>query len=41
MIGRRNATAALCRQHNNANIICLGAKLVPPDAAKKIVAAVK
>ena len=30
-------TAALCRQHNNANIICLGAKIVTPDTAKKIV----
>jgi len=32
-------TAALARQHNNANVICLGAKTTPPDLAKKIVEA--
>jgi RpiB/LacA/LacB family sugar-phosphate isomerase len=32
-------TAALARQHNNANVICLGAKATPPDLAKKIVEA--
>ena len=30
-------TATLAKQHNNANVICLGAKLVTVDAAKKIV----
>ncbi|MDB6029207.1 MAG: glycine hydroxymethyltransferase [Verrucomicrobiales bacterium] len=29
--------AALCRQHNDANVICLGQKITPPDLAKKIV----
>ncbi len=29
--------ARLCRQHNDANIICLGQKITPPDLAKKIV----
>ncbi len=29
--------AALARQHNDANVICLGAAHTPPDAAKKIV----
>jgi RpiB/LacA/LacB family sugar-phosphate isomerase len=28
--------AALSRQHNNANILCLGAKTTPPEEAKKI-----
>jgi len=32
-------TASLARQHNNANVICLGAKTTPPDLAKKIVEA--
>ena len=32
-------TAALARQHNNANVICLGAKSTPPELAKKIVEA--
>lgn len=26
--------AALCRQHNNANIICFGQKFIAPDDAK-------
>ena len=30
------AMAALCRQHNNANILCLGARTTPPDLAVKI-----
>ena len=30
-------TATLSRQHNNANILCLGAKLVGAEIAKKIV----
>jgi RpiB/LacA/LacB family sugar-phosphate isomerase len=30
-------TATLARQHNNANVICLGGKTTTPDAAKKIV----
>ncbi|MDB6065003.1 MAG: glyA [Pedosphaera sp.] len=30
-------TAALARRHNNANVLCLGAKVTPPDLAKKIV----
>ena len=30
------STAALCRQHNNANVLCLGAKTTPPDLAVKI-----
>jgi glycine hydroxymethyltransferase len=29
--------AALCRQHNDANILCLGARFVPPEAATGIV----
>src|SRR2546422_6970112 len=29
--------AALARQHNNANVLCLGGKFVSPDQAKKIV----
>ena len=28
--------AALCRQHNNANVLCLGAKITPPEEAKRI-----
>jgi RpiB/LacA/LacB family sugar-phosphate isomerase len=30
-------TASLARQHNNANVICLGAKTVPAEAARRIV----
>ena len=30
-------TAALCRQHNDANVISLGARLTPPALAKKFV----
>ena len=29
--------AALAREHNNANVLCLGARVTPPDLAKKIV----
>ena len=29
--------AALARQHNDANVLCLGAKVTPPEPAKKIV----
>lgn len=29
--------AALARQHNNANVLCLGQKVTPPDQAKRIV----
>jgi glycine/serine hydroxymethyltransferase len=29
--------AALARQHNNANVLCLGAQNTPPELAKKIV----
>ena len=29
--------AALARQHNNANVICLGAKITPPEQAIRIV----
>jgi RpiB/LacA/LacB family sugar-phosphate isomerase len=32
-------SASLARQHNNANVICLGASHTTPDAAKKIVEA--
>ncbi|HXS69912.1 MAG TPA: ribose 5-phosphate isomerase B, partial [Candidatus Polarisedimenticolia bacterium] len=32
-------SAALARQHNDANILCLGANHTPPDIAKKIVEA--
>jgi glycine/serine hydroxymethyltransferase len=32
------AMAALARQHNNANVLCLGASNTAPDLAKKIVA---
>jgi glycine hydroxymethyltransferase len=31
------STARLARQHNNANVLCLGAKVTPPDTAIKIV----
>jgi len=31
------STARLARQHNNANVLCLGAKITPPDNAIKIV----
>jgi glycine hydroxymethyltransferase len=31
------STARLARQHNNANVLCLGAKITPPDMAIKIV----
>jgi RpiB/LacA/LacB family sugar-phosphate isomerase len=30
-------TAALARQHNNANVLCLAARNIPPDAIPKIV----
>lgn len=30
-------SAALCRQHNDANIICLGARSVAPELARQIV----
>ena len=30
-------TAALARQHNNANVLCLAGKTTPPDEARKIV----
>ena len=26
--------ARLCRQHNNANVLCLGARLIGPDVAR-------
>jgi RpiB/LacA/LacB family sugar-phosphate isomerase len=29
--------AGLARQHNNANVLCLGGKVTPPELAKKIV----
>ena len=29
--------AKLCRQHNDANVLCLGAKMTTPDQARKIV----
>ena len=29
-------TAAVTREHNDANVLCLGGKLTPPDVAKKI-----
>jgi len=32
-------SASLARQHNDANVLCLGADHTPPDAAKKIVEA--
>jgi glycine hydroxymethyltransferase len=32
-------TASLARQHNNANVICMGARTTPPELAKKIVEA--
>ena len=31
------AMATLARQHNDANVLCLGAKVTPPELAKKIV----
>ena len=31
------STARLARQHNNANVLCLGAKITPPETAIKIV----
>jgi glycine hydroxymethyltransferase len=30
------ATASLARQHNNANILCLAGKTLPPDLARRI-----
>ena len=35
-LARDEATAALARQHNNANVLCLGAAGAPPEEAKKI-----
>ncbi len=32
-------SAVMARQHNDANVICLGASHTPPEAAKKIVEA--
>ncbi len=31
--------AALSRQHNNANVLCIGARITPPEEAKKILSA--
>jgi glycine hydroxymethyltransferase len=31
------SAAALARQHNDANVLCLGARVTPPDVAKRIV----
>ena len=33
------ATAAMTRQHNDANVLCLAGKTTPPDVAKKILEA--
>src|SRR5262245_48242303 len=30
-------SAKLCREHNNANVLALGARLTPPDLARRIV----
>ncbi|MGZ4962718.1 MAG: ribose 5-phosphate isomerase B [Limisphaerales bacterium] len=30
---------ALCRRHNNANVLCLGASVIPPDKARNILQA--
>jgi len=30
------STASLCRRHNNANVLCLGAEKTPPELAVKI-----
>jgi glycine hydroxymethyltransferase len=30
-------TAILARQHNNANVLCLGQKVTPPDEAKRLI----
>jgi len=35
-LARDERTAALARQHNNANVLCLGASSTPPEEAKKI-----
>ena len=32
-------SARLCRSHNDANVLALGARLIPPDRAGEIVAA--
>jgi len=32
-------TAALCRQHNNVNVLCLSGKKTPPELGKKILEA--
>ncbi len=29
--------ARLARQHNNANVLCLGARITPPETAKRLV----
>jgi len=31
--------AGLCKRHNNANVLCLGASVIPPDKARSIVLA--
>jgi RpiB/LacA/LacB family sugar-phosphate isomerase len=35
-LARDEHTAALARQHNNANVLCLGAGSTPPEEAKRI-----
>lgn len=34
-----NLTARLCRQHNDANVLCLGARIIGPDVARDCLAA--
>ena len=36
-IAWENSVAALARQHNNANVICIPARFVSPDEAKQFV----
>ena len=33
-----NLTARLCRQHNDANVLCLGARIIGPDVARDCLA---
>ncbi len=36
-VAESEVVAALCKQHNNVNVLCLGARLTPRELAVKIV----